>query len=167
MCNLSPWYVAHHGDHLRGGWHTSEIVSAVSCTPLRWSLWYVAHYGDHLRSVLHTAVRLSLWCAQRSSLRCDAHSGNNLEIKYLYEIETEFENTLACLSWAQMGSNHEKNWRLKILLHTPFKIENLIVWLLFEMIPRDQQGNLALRFYFSPIYFLVWYPISKQLDMMK
>ena len=26
-----------------------------------------------------------------------------------------FENTLACLSGAQMGSNHEKNWRSKIL----------------------------------------------------
>ena len=29
-------------------------------------------------------------------------------IEYLDEIETEFENTLACLSGAQMGSNHEK-----------------------------------------------------------
>ena len=27
---------------------------------------------------------------------------------FLGEIETEFENTLACLSGAQMGSNHEK-----------------------------------------------------------
>ena len=35
----------------------------------------------------------------------------NFVIKYLGEIETEFENTLACLSGAQMGSNHEKNWR--------------------------------------------------------
>ena len=31
------------------------------------------------------------------------------------EIETEFENTLACLSWAQMGLNHEKT-----------KVENLV-----------------------------------------
>ena len=30
-------------------------------------------------------------------------------IEYLGEIETEFENTLGCLSGAQMGSNHEKN----------------------------------------------------------
>ena len=29
-------------------------------------------------------------------------------IKYLDEIETEFENNLACLSGVQMGSNHEK-----------------------------------------------------------
>ena len=46
---------------------------------------------------------------------------SNFEIEYLGEIETEFENTLACLSGAQMGSNHEKNWRPKILWHTPFK----------------------------------------------
>ena len=30
----------------------------------------------------------------------------NLVIEYLSEIETKFENTLACLSVAQMGSNH-------------------------------------------------------------
>ena len=29
-------------------------------------------------------------------------------IENLDEIETEFENTLACLSGAQTGSNHEK-----------------------------------------------------------
>ena len=29
-------------------------------------------------------------------------------IEYLSEIETEFENTLGCLSGAQMGSNQEK-----------------------------------------------------------
>ena len=33
---------------------------------------------------------------------------SNFVIEYLGEIETEFENTLACLSGAQMGSNHEK-----------------------------------------------------------
>ena len=33
---------------------------------------------------------------------------SNFVIKYLGEIETEFENTSACLSGAQMGSNHEK-----------------------------------------------------------
>ena len=30
-------------------------------------------------------------------------------IEYLCEIETKFENTLAWLSGAQIGSNHEKN----------------------------------------------------------
>ena len=29
-------------------------------------------------------------------------------IEFLDEIQTEFENTLACLSGAQMASNHEK-----------------------------------------------------------
>ena len=42
-------------------------------------------------------------------------------IEYLGEIETEFKNTLACLSGAEMGSNHEKNWRSKISWRTPFK----------------------------------------------
>ena len=33
---------------------------------------------------------------------------SNFVSEYLSEIETEFENTLACLSGAQMSSNHEK-----------------------------------------------------------
>ena len=33
----------------------------------------------------------------------------NFVIEYLGEIKTEFENTLPCLSGAQMGSNHEQN----------------------------------------------------------
>ena len=45
---------------------------------------------------------------------------SNFGIEYLGEIETEFENILACLSGAQMGWNHEKNWRSKISWHTPF-----------------------------------------------
>ena len=32
----------------------------------------------------------------------------NFVIKYLGEIETAFENTLACLSGVQMGSNEKK-----------------------------------------------------------
>ena len=35
----------------------------------------------------------------------------NFVIEYFCEIETEFEKTLACLSGAQMGSNHEQKWR--------------------------------------------------------
>ena len=40
---------------------------------------------------------------------------SNFVIEYLGKIETELENTLACLSGAQMGSNHEKiqNWGRK------------------------------------------------------
>ena len=37
-------------------------------------------------------------------------------------METEFENTVTCLSGAQIGSNHEKQWRSKILWHTPFNV---------------------------------------------
>ena len=41
-------------------------------------------------------------------------------------METEFENTSACLSGAQMGLNHKKNWRSKISWHTPFKVPVVI-----------------------------------------
>ena len=34
---------------------------------------------------------------------------SNFVIEYLSENKTEFENILACLSEAWMGSNHEKN----------------------------------------------------------
>ena len=40
---------------------------------------------------------------------------SNFVIEYLGKMETEFENTLACLSGAQIGLNHEKKWRSKIL----------------------------------------------------
>ena len=41
--------------------------------------------------------------------QCAAYRGDNFVIKYIGEIETEFENTSACLSEAQMGTNPEKN----------------------------------------------------------
>ena len=44
----------------------------------------------------------------------------NFVMEYLIEIETQFKN----LSGAQMGLNHEKIWRSKILRHTPFKAKN-------------------------------------------
>ena len=53
---------------------------------------------------------------------------SNFVIEYLGEIEIEFENTLACLSGAQMGSNHEKNWRSKISWHTHFKQQTKITF---------------------------------------
>ena len=43
------------------------------------------------------------------SQRCAAHCGDYFVIEYLSEIGTEFENTLSCLSGAQIGLNHEKN----------------------------------------------------------
>ena len=47
-------------------------------------------------------------CVDSALLQCAAHLGDNFVIKYLDEIEKEFENTSACLSGSQMGSNHEK-----------------------------------------------------------
>ena len=40
----------------------------------------------------------------------------NFEIKYLGEIEIKFENTLACLSGAQIGSNREKKLEVENLV---------------------------------------------------
>ena len=57
------------------------------------------------------------------TLRFDAHQGAVKKFEYLGVIETEFENTLACLSGAQMGSKHEKNLRSKFSWHTPFKAQ--------------------------------------------
>ena len=45
-----------------------------------------------LRGVMHTAES----------------NFSNYVIEYLDDIDTEFENTLACLSGAQVGSNHGK-----------------------------------------------------------
>ena len=72
--------------------HTTKVIYAMCCTPLR----------------------LSLWFAQRSSpryvARYVAHRGDNFVIEYRGEIETEFENTYFRLFIrGQMGSNHEKN----------------------------------------------------------
>ena len=37
-------------------------------------------------------------------------------IEYLSEIESDFENTLTCLSGAQMGLNHEKKLEVENLV---------------------------------------------------
>ena len=47
---------------------------------------------------------LSPWCHAHYEIEF-----SNFVIKYLGKIETEFENTLACLSKAQVGWNHGKN----------------------------------------------------------
>ena len=60
----------------------------------------------YLRGMLHRISAVG--CTRRSSPRYDAHHGDNFVIEYLGEIGTKFENTLACISEAQMGSNHEK-----------------------------------------------------------
>ena len=46
---------------------------------------------------------------------------SNFVIKYLGEIETELENTLACLSGAQMGLNHKKTKGQKSRDRLPLK----------------------------------------------
>ena len=50
-----------------------------------------------------------------------AHRGDHFVIKYLGEIEPDFENILACLSGAQMGLNHEKTGGRKSCDTLPFK----------------------------------------------
>ena len=52
---------------------------------------------------------------------------SNFVIEYLGKIETEFENTSACLSGAWMGSNHEKNGGQKSC-DTPLPL--IVRWLL-------------------------------------
>ena len=53
----------------------------------------------------------------------------NFMIEYLGEIETEFENTLASLSLAKMGSHHEKNWGQKSCDALPWRISiNALLW---------------------------------------
>ena len=94
----SLWCVAHRGDHLCVMLNTAEIISSVCCTPRRSSLQCVAHRGDFFETWSHGLHP-----------RCAAHHGDNFVIEYLSEIETKLENTLACLSGAQMDLNHEKN----------------------------------------------------------
>ena len=61
--------------------------------------------------MLHTAEMISVVCCtqRRSTRQWDAHCRYYFVIAYLGEIETEFKNTLGCLSGAQVGAYHEKN----------------------------------------------------------
>ena len=63
-----------------------------------------------LRSMLHTVETISAVCCKprRSPPRSDVYRGDHFVNEYLGEMETEFENTLGCLSGAQRGSNYEK-----------------------------------------------------------
>ena len=123
VCNLSPQCAEHRRDDLHGMLHTAEMISTVCGTPWRFfrnleplTPQYVAHRRDRLRGGMHAAgIFFEIWnpwlhgvqIPRRSSLGCIAHRGDNFVIEYLNEIETELENTLACLSGAQMSSNHE------------------------------------------------------------
>ena len=62
--------------------HTAELDSVVGCTPQSFNPQWDAHREVWLRGGMHTA------------------GGAFLKYEYLGEIETEFENILACLSGA-------------------------------------------------------------------
>ena len=49
---------------------------------------------------------------------CAAHRRDHFGIELLGEMDTEFENTLACLSGTQMGLNHEKNGVENLVTHS-------------------------------------------------
>ena len=53
---------------------------------------------------------------------------SNFVIEYLGKIETEFENTLARLSGAQMGSNHEKTEGRKSRDTLPLKTLKMVIF---------------------------------------
>ena len=80
-----------------------KIISEISITKL--SPRCASYRRDDLRGVQYTAETISAVC---KIPLCAAHRGDNFEMENLGEIETKFENTLACLSGAQIGSNHEK-----------------------------------------------------------
>ena len=74
---------------LSGVMHTVKSDSAIWRTQQNLTPRYDAHGGVWLHGMMHTAeLDSAVW--------------------YLGEIETKLENTLACLSVAQMGSFHEK-----------------------------------------------------------
>ena len=56
----------------------------------------------------------------------------NFVIEYLGKIETEFENTLACLSGAQIGSKHEKNGGRKSHDTLPFNFFKCFFFMLIK-----------------------------------
>ena len=99
-------WVAQRGDHLRGMLHTAEtaeMISTVCCTPPS----FFSKFRALDSAVCCTPLRLSpsQYVAHRGVL----HIAEIFVIEYLNKIETVFKNTLACLSGAQMGSNHEIN----------------------------------------------------------
>ena len=56
--------------------------------------------------------------------------------EYLGEMEIEFENTLACLSGAQMGSNHEKK----------LEVENLVTHFLYNKTILKWKAQVSLAY---------------------
>ena len=123
----------HTGEFIKNCW---SLDSEVWFTP--WSLtpWWDVHRGAWLRGMRYTTEL-------DSAPQYDAHCGAFKKFEYLGEIETEFENTLACLSGAYMGLNHEKKLRSKSSWHTPF---NALTFLHFP--------NYLQRYHFNHYFVL-------------
>ena len=99
--------------------HTAEFFekfwslnSVVWGTPRSLTPQWDAHRGAWLCRMIHTEESdFAGWCTpQRQTLRRDAHRGAFKKFEYLSEIETEFENILACLSGFE---SWKKNWGRK------------------------------------------------------
>ena len=143
-CNI-PWrlslWCAHTTEIISV--HTTESISAVCNTLQRWS----PRCATYRRDKLHTSeskLKSSMvngcqkiisrntsimkerknWIA-KNFFFCTPW--NNMVIKYIDEIGTKFENTLACLSGAQIGSNHKK-----------LEVKNLVTHSLSQLCPTHQ-----------------------------
>ena len=98
--------------YLHGVLHTAEIVCG--------------EHRDHLRSVMHTVDMISALCCT---------SQRSFVIEFLGEIETDSENTLGCLSGAQMGLNQEKNRGQKSRDTLPLNKKHSITHIYFFTVP--------------------------------
>ena len=87
---------AHHWDCLRGMLPFVVCCSWWSCTPLSSTPWWNAYRRDFLCNLELLTPRYVVHC--RDWLRGVQHTADIVR-----EMETEFENTLHCLSGSQMG----------------------------------------------------------------
>ena len=78
------------------------LIVSLKTTIDKWRIRFWFCGLQFISAVCCTPRRSSPWCAQRLSLRCEAHRGDNLR-------------------WTQVV-RIKKNWRSKISWHTPFKI---------------------------------------------
>ena len=143
QCASHRWddLCTHHIDDLSGVQYTAEI----NCTPRQQNrilhLCMVAFKetimrnpsrGEHIYQTIMKEKILSIKCwfikKNVSSQWCAAHRSDHFVIEYLGEIETEFENTLACMFIrGPNGIESWTKWRSKILWHTPFKLTGLTI----------------------------------------
>ena len=71
------------------------------------------HIHHHRKDLKNKKLELTM--SKTLNLHTAESEFSNFMIENVGEIETEFENTSACTSGAQIGSYHEKNWTSKIL----------------------------------------------------